>query len=491
MECKQCGVGRIKSGFFGKPKCDNCGAAPSQEDLRSQAVVANDGTGDQSGTGDQIDTGKQINVSNASTQGDEPSALPASADSPIMDTELGTVSAAVSPSTNSQVADVTSESRTVGDSHSEDSQRDAQDQDESTEPPKWIWVIPWVSTAGAVGWLVYWCNLWLLNEDQKLRGQVHASTLSYLYLGIAIGGLVPFVYAFLKTINRQATRDAFRKNKMETGTGSVAPTEAGDGDANSSFEGSVNEGSGSKTTLNDALISFWVAIRPLVGVLAIIVWEIFWFYMLLEAEDRPSVRQAASRYRGEHIDISFLGMLCLTMVLFGWVPLLAIFAIGPTTTTVSEAKGDKKDDETLGTDSDAAADLLKSLDLEEEVLDIQDVLAVDDDESSSDSESDVGVEPKRNPYTGEILLGDSADDVKERINDQLAAASGMSKVDSGGFVKGAAITFGLLIFGWLFLNLMDSTGILMDSTGILSAILLPVGMGVFVIYLFVSGSLRY
>ena len=149
MECKQCGVGRIKSGFFGNAKCDNCGAAPSPEDLKSQDVVANDDAGK------QIDTGKQINVSNASTQGVKPSALPASADSPIMDTELGTVSAAVSPSTNSQVADVTSESRTVGDSHSEDSQRDAQDQDESTEPPKWIWIIPWVSTAGAVGWLVY------------------------------------------------------------------------------------------------------------------------------------------------------------------------------------------------------------------------------------------------------------------------------------------------------------------------------------------------
>lgn len=387
MECKQCGVGRIKSGFFGKPKCDNCGAAPPPEDLKSQDVVANDGTGKQTNTGYQADAGEQIDVSSGSTQVEKPSALSPIADSPSVHTEPVNVAAEISSSINSQVAEFTpksSESRTAGDSHSEDSQRDAQDQDESNEPPKWIWVIPWVSAAGAVGWLVYWCNLWLLNEDQKLRGQVHSSTLSNLYLGIAIGGLVPFVYAFLKTINRQAIRDAFRENKMETGTGSVAPTESvkagaaqesGSGDATSSNARSVIDASGSKTTLNDALLSFWVAIRPMVGVLAIIGWEIFWCYMFLEAEDSPYRRRSS---RGG--SMSILGGLCAMMMVVGWVPLLAIFAIGPTTTTVSDAKGDKNDDETLGTDSDAAADLLKSLDLEEEVLDIEDVLAADDDD---------------------------------------------------------------------------------------------------------------
>ena len=484
MECKQCGFGRIKSGFFGKPKCDNCGAAPPPEDLKSQEVGANNGNGE------------QADVASAKARGKNKSASSTSADSPSVTAEQVNISAEVSPVATSHLADLPRElpeSRGVAASSTEDSGINPQDNDELSEPPKWIWIIPWLSAAGAVGWLVYWCNLWLLNEDMKLRGQVHSSTLSHLYLGIAIGGLVPFVYAFLKTINRQAIRDALRENSTGTGASSVTPMESAKagaaqesegGNATSSSERSVMDAKGSKTTLNDALISFWVEIRPMVGVLAIIGWEIFWFYLMVVAEERPSARLAASRYRGEHSYISLLGMLCLTMVLFGWVPLLAIFAIGPKTTTVSDAKGDKNDDETLGTDSDAAGELLKSLEIEDEVLDVQDVLAVDDGDLINATESDVGIEPERNPYTGEILQGKSADDVRGRVNDQLAAASGMSKVDSGGCVKGAAITFGLLIFGGLFLNLMD-------STGILSAILLPVGLCVFVIYLFVSGSLRY
>ena len=323
MECRSCGVGVIRVSLFGKARCDNCSAAPTPEQ-RSD-----------------LEKSKSTNSTSKSVS-TTPSTIGqlTAEESSASEVEHSAESNQPSPTTEKKPTD----SKTDG-------------TETPIELPWWTSLVSLVSAVGAIGWLFFWCALYILNEEKAAHyPSTSSSTLSKIYFAVAIVGVIPFVAAFLKTTKQ--LRIASKSAKPAPEAPEVSKVSPRKSIRRVRQESNWVDGVDPRTTGAD--------MKPFFGVIATAGWICLWGYLFILAEERVPYMARRSSSSDDGPAETFLGLLCIVILFGGCLPILLYFFGGESSNSRGKAGGFDEDSDAVRVDSRAGDRLLKNLDVEED-----------------------------------------------------------------------------------------------------------------------------
>ena len=323
MECASCGVGVIRVSLFGKARCDNCSAAPTPEQ-RSELEKSKSTNSTSTSVSTTPSTLGQLTVEESSAS----------------EVELSAKSSQPSPTTEKKPTD----SKTDG-------------TETPVELPWWTSLVSLVSAVGALGWLFFWCALYILNEEKAAHyPTASSSTLSKIYFAVAIVGVIPFVAAFLKTTKQ--LRIASKAEKKASKTPEVRKVAPRKSIRRVRQESNWVDGVDPRTT--------WADVKPFLGVIATAGWICLWGYLFILAEERLPYTARMYSSRDDGPAETFLGLLCIVILFGGCLPILGYFFGGEPSKSKGMVGDSDEDSDALRVDSLAGDRLLKNLDVEED-----------------------------------------------------------------------------------------------------------------------------